>query len=352
MSAARASDPRRGAAIRRRLLAYYDGGHRDLPWRTTRDPYRIWLSEIMLQQTRVETVEPRYRRFLERFPTVDALAAASVEEVCEEWAGLGYYSRARNLHSAARQVVEEHGGRLPAGATELRRLPGIGRYTAGAISSIAYGLPEPVVDGNVARVLSRLDAVSAPASSAAGSAYLWALAGTLARGPRAGDVNQALMELGATVCTPRAPRCESCPLRSGCVARAQGSAESYPRKKAAAARRRLKVAFAWIEGRSGVWLERRPLEGLWGGMWQLPGAEGPQARGRLAERLGIDLGRPIAEVEHRLSHRDVHALVYRAATAHGLRRSGDRAPYPDPLAAPLSALARKAVRAAKEQVFK
>ena len=226
MSAARASDPRRGAAIRRRLLAYYDGGHRDLPWRTTRDPYRIWLSEIMLQQTRVETVEPRYRRFLERFPTVDALAAASAEEVCEEWAGLGYYSRARNLHSAARQVVEEHGGRLPAGATELRRLPGIGRYTAGAISSIAYGLPEPVVDGNVARVLSRLDAVSAPASSAAGSAHLWALAGTLARGPRAGDVNQALMELGATVCTPRAPRCESCPLRSGCVARAQGSAES------------------------------------------------------------------------------------------------------------------------------
>ncbi len=352
MNPERACDLRRAACMRRRLLAFYDAGHRALPWRDTRDPYRIWLSEVMLQQTRVETVEPRYRQFLERFPTLDTLAAASVEEVCEEWAGLGYYSRARNLHRAACRVIEEYGGRIPAAAAELRRLPGIGRYTAGAISSIAYGLPEPVVDGNVARVLSRLDAVSAPVTSTAGNDYLWALAGSLARGTRAGDVNQALMELGATVCTPSSPRCECCPLRTGCAARAADSQESYPRKKAPAARRPLRVAFVWIESRRGVWLERRPLEGLWAGMWQLPGAEGPRARARLSERLGVDLGRPIAEVEHQLSHRDVHARVYRAATAHGLRRSGDRAPYPDPLAAPLSALARKAVRAAKEQAFK
>ena len=199
--------------VRGALLGWYRRHKRDLPWRRTRDPYAIWLSETMLQQTRVETVIPYYERFLARFPSVQALAEAAPDEVSKLWSGLGYYSRARNLHAAARKVVDGYGGELPSDVAALQELPGIGRYTAGAVASIAFDRAAPIVDGNVARVLARLldlrDDVSAPATQQ----RLWAEAEALARGPKPGDLNQSLMELGALICTPRAPKCLLCPLR-------------------------------------------------------------------------------------------------------------------------------------------
>ena len=215
---ARARRPARGGAqvtrrrreARRALLAWYRAARRDLPWRRTRDPYAIWVSETMLQQTRVEAVIPYYERFLARFPDVGALAGADLDDVLSLWAGLGYYSRARNLKRAAEQVVTRIAGRLPDDADALRELPGIGRYTAGAIASIAFDRPAPIVDGNVARVLARLLGICASRSrSSAVKARLWEEAERLADGPAPGDLNQALMELGARVCIPRAPRCDA-----------------------------------------------------------------------------------------------------------------------------------------------
>jgi A/G-specific adenine glycosylase len=327
--------------LRRALLAHYDRSHRDLAWRRTRDPYRIWLSEVMLQQTRVETVEPRYRRFLQRFPTVRRLASAQPEEVCEEWVGLGYYSRARNLNAAARAIVKFHGGRVPREPSELERLPGIGRYTAGAIASIAFGVEAPVVDGNVARVLSRLFALQTAPRSTVGARRLWSLAGELVRGDRPGDLNQAIMELGATLCLPAHPRCGECPLRRFCRAARSPDPTRYPRKAPRPARPELHIAFAWA-----VWLERRPLDGLWAGLWQPPAAEGARAKRTLETETGLELGPALASIEHHLTHRRVIARVFPAAGAVRLRHRTTLAPYADPLAAPLSALARKAVSAA------
>src|SRR4051812_9532582 len=200
------------------LLDWYDTVHqnRGMPWRQTRDPYAIWLSETMLQQTQVETVKPYYARFLERFPTIEDLAAAPLEQVLALWAGLGYYRRARHLHAAAQHVVEKHGGELPSNVDLLMDLPGVGRYTAGAVGSIAFGLPAPVVDGNVTRVLSRLTAYDKDVGVPANVEFLWNVAGQVVAGSasRYGDVNQALMELGATVCTPASPKCDSCPVRT------------------------------------------------------------------------------------------------------------------------------------------
>jgi A/G-specific adenine glycosylase len=315
-----------------------------LPWRRTRDPYRIWLSEVMLQQTRVATVVERYEAFLRRFPDVRALAGASEEEVCEAWAGLGYYSRARNLHAASRRVVAEHDARLPTTVDGLRALPGIGRYTAGAIASIAFGAAVPAIDGNVERVLSRLLAIDAPAGSSEAQQRLWQTASQLVECDRPGELNQALMEVGATICTPRQPRCHGCPLRRHCAASAAGDPSRYPRRTSARAPRpTLRLAFLWHRTRSGVWLERRPLRGLWAGVWQLPGEEGPGSRARLARRFGVPLTRRVAGVRHELSHRIVLASVYATdSTTKVSRRAGVRS-FADPLAAPLSAVARRAI---------
>ncbi|MEM6532377.1 MAG: A/G-specific adenine glycosylase [Myxococcota bacterium] len=204
----------REAAIGNALVEWYRNGHRDLPWRRTRDPYRIWISEIMCQQTQVDTVVPRYERFVERFPDVRALAAVKEETVCEEWAGLGYYSRARNLHRAACSVVREHDGKMPSNADDLQKLPGIGRYTAGAIASIAFDEATPVVDGNVGRVLSRVYRLAAVPTSSPGQKVLWGKAQDLVPAGAPGDFNQALMELGALVCTPKSPTCMLCPIRA------------------------------------------------------------------------------------------------------------------------------------------
>jgi A/G-specific adenine glycosylase len=210
------------------LIDWFQASHRDLPWRRTSDPYAIWVSEIMLQQTQVQTVIPYYERFLQRFPTLAALASADEDEVIHAWAGLGYYVRARNLWRGAQTVVEHHGGVVPRDPAGLLRLPGVGRYTAGAIASIAFNLPTPILDGNVIRVLCRLFALRGDPKSAPLSARLWELAEALIPSGQASDFNPAMMELGATVCTPTRPACDRCPVADWCRARALGAQEELP----------------------------------------------------------------------------------------------------------------------------
>jgi len=335
--------------LQRALLRHYSSTHRDLPWRRTRDPYRIWVSEVMLQQTRVTTVIARYRDFVRLYPDVRSLARARAEEVCEAWAGLGYYSRARNLHAAARRIVSEHGGRLPATVEELRALPGIGRYTAGAIASIAFGIPVPAVDGNVERVVSRLFAIDCGAKRALAPRRLWDLAERLARCDRPGDLNQALMEVGATICMPRAPRCSECPLRKFCAAHAAGDPTRFPRRSVPPAEKpTLWLAFLWHRTRAGVWLERRPLDGRWAGLWQLPAEEGRGAHARLARRFGEPMRRCVSGLRHELTHRTVIASVYASAPTTSIARGAAIRAFADPLSAPLSAVARRAIGAALE----
>ena len=255
------------------LLAWYDRQRRDLPWRAPvgqrPDPYRVWLSEIMLQQTTVATVAPYFDRFVARFPDLRGLAAASLDEVLHLWQGLGYYARARNLHSCAQAVVERHGGDFPDDLRQLRLLPGIGEYTAAAIAAIGFDRRVAAVDGNVERVMARLFAERAP--SPAAKPRLKALAASLVPKGRAGDFAQALMDLGATVCTPRRPRCILCPWRENCAAAALGIAESLP-VPAEKPERKLRhgVAFWLTRGDGAVLLRRRPERGLLGGMIELP----------------------------------------------------------------------------------
>lgn len=257
----------------RALLAWYDRHRRSLPWRalpgTRPDPYRVWLAEVMLQQTTVAAVIPYYERFAARWPRLSDLAAAAEAEVLAAWAGLGYYARARRLIPCARAVVERHGGRFPSEEASLRALPGIGAYSAAAIVAIAFDRPAVVVDGNVERVMARLFAVKQPLPKA--KTQLRALAGTLAPRRRPGDYAQAVMDLGATVCTPRAPRCGDCPWASPCLARASGAPEDYP-VRAAKARRptRHGVAFLAVRPNGAILLRRRPPEGLLGGMTEVP----------------------------------------------------------------------------------
>ena len=258
------------------LLAWYDRHRRVLPWRAAAgerpDPYRVWLSEIMLQQTTVATVGRYFVAFLERWPTVEALAAADLDAVLHAWQGLGYYARARNLHRCARTVAADHGGRFPDTEEGLRALPGVGRYTAAAIAAIAFGRRATVVDGNVERVVARLHAVEAAMPAA--KPTLYGLAAALTPAQRAGDFAQAMMDLGATVCTPRSPRCGLCPWADACRARAAGIAEALPRRAEKAARPvRHGVAF-WIARADGsVLLRRRAEEGLLGGMIEVPSTD-------------------------------------------------------------------------------
>jgi A/G-specific adenine glycosylase len=317
-------------------LAWYDVHRRDLPWRRTDDPYAIWISETMLQQTRVETVIPYYERFLEHFPDVEALADADLEDVYGQWTGLGYYSRARNLHAAAQTVVSRHGGELPSNAAELRSLSGIGRYTAGAVASIAFGMHEPVVDGNVIRVLSRLLGVRDDVGDKRVIERLWEVAARLARGKRPGDLNQAVMELGATVCTPRAPRCPVCPLQRDCEARRAGDAEALPRKSRRTRTRDIQAVAAWIVRRGRALAVRRPEGGLLGGLWELPGGDldddtSPEAALHrcLRERLGLTLANatPVGEVEHLFTHRRLRLHVFRCEDASGRIRRRDHAAH-------------------------
>ena len=317
---------RKQRALRARLLAWYHENRRDLPWRHSRDPYAIWISESMLQQTRVETVIPYYQRFLARFPDVQALADAPLDDVLGEWAGLGYYSRARNLHAAARCLVDQHRGEVPDDTQALRALPGVGRYTAGAVASIAFDRPEPVVDGNVTRVLARLYGLRENVKRPATRRRLWELAGELALGPQPGDLNQALMELGATLCTPRSPQCPRCPLRRRCVAQLEGDAEALPVTAPPAPRKALTAVAAWIPRRGRILAVKRPSGGLWGGLWDLPGGEiqlgePPEnaLRRCLLEGVGlrVDSLEPLGAVQQVLTHRDLTLQVFRCGGTQG-----------------------------------
>ncbi len=311
--------------IQQSLLRWYDEMARDLPWRRTRDPYAIWVSEVMLQQTRVETVIPYYQRFLERFPSPHVLADADEDTVLSFWSGLGYYRRARLLHAGVREVVAQYGGRVPRDAASRRSLPGVGRYTAGAIGSIAFDEREPVVDGNVSRVLTRLLGIDTPLGTAVTTKRLWEEAARLVPADRPGDFNQALMELGATVCTPQRPGCGGCPWAYACRAYADGQTEALPvmaRRKAPRPVRLTAVVATSGRGRArSVWLLRSD-DGLFGGLWGVPmgepaGSKGCDARAVLARaQIRARLSKsPAARVEHVLSHRRLLVDVFRATGA-------------------------------------
>jgi A/G-specific adenine glycosylase len=258
-------------AIRRKLLAWYDRNGRDLPWRRSRDPYAIWVSEVMLQQTQVKTVLGRFARFLVRFPSVDALARAPDDDVLHEWQGLGYYSRARRLHAAARAMRAEHGGRVPESRDALLALPGMGAYSAGAVASIAFGERVPVVDGNVVRVLTRLFALAGDPGRAPLKPRLWELAAELVPSARPGDFNQALMELGATVCAPREPACDRCPLARECKARALGTPRRFPEFPARMQPTAVRVAAAVVRRAGRVLVVRVPDDApRWAGLHVFP----------------------------------------------------------------------------------
>ena len=268
-----AADPATPAHLVQALLHWYDRHRRRLPWRaapgTRPEPYRVWLSEIMLQQTTVPVVAGYFQRFLERWPTLDALAEAELDEVLHAWQGLGYYARARNLHACARRVLADHGGCFPTEEAALRALPGIGRYTAAAIAAIAHDRPATVVDGNVERVIARLRAVETPLPAA--KPRLYALAAELTPEARPGDYAQALMDLGATVCTPHNPDCLACPWRDACQGLAGGLAKDLPRRAPKRPRPlRHGVSFWLMRTDGAVLLRRRPEEGLLGGMIELP----------------------------------------------------------------------------------
>jgi len=327
------------AALRAKLLAWYAKDHRDLPWRRTSDAWRIWVSEIMLQQTRVETVIPYYERFVARYEDARALALAPIDAVLADWSGLGYYRRARQLHAAATDVVREHAGRFPSELDRARALPGIGRSTAGAIVSIAYGVRAPVLDGNVKRVLARLFALRGDPDAQPLEGELWLKAQEFVDCPRPGDVNQVLMELGATVCLPAAAaRCGDCPVRSQCLAHAEGPAAvaSLPEKKT---KTRL-VAETWLvavaeqEGRR--MLHQRANGGLLHGMWEFPtfqlpdgfGAGERDARLRLASDLRARFRAPFRIGDEIMVHRQVisnRKVTQRVFTVATGARTNDRA---------------------------
>lgn len=279
--------------IASRLLPWYARHARSLPWRGHPDPYAVWVSEIMLQQTRVETVIPYFERWMGRFPSLAALAAADEQDVLRHWEGLGYYSRARSLWRAARQVMQQHAGQLPRSAAELARLPGIGPYTAGAIASMAFGLDEPALDGNIRRVLARVFNVALPARSPAGERELWRLARQQLPPGQAGDFNQALMDLGAQVCTPRNPQCAACPLAGDCAARALGLQAERPVLTKKPPVPHYLVTAAVLRRDGSVLLARRPADGLLGGLWEFPGGKveaGESLEQALARELREELG--------------------------------------------------------------
>jgi A/G-specific adenine glycosylase len=309
------------------LIAWFEANQEDLPWRRWRDPYAIWLSEVMLQQTQVATVIPYYERFLERLSTIEALSAASLDEVLKLWEGLGYYSRARNLHRAAQMIVNELGGEFPTSVEGLLKLPGVGRYTAGAIASLAFGLDAAVLDGNVTRVLTRLFNIADEIGQGSTRRDLWTLAERILPAGQAGAWNQGLMELGRRICTPRSPSCDICPLTEHCEARQLGVQGERPVKKRKAKIPHYDVTAAVIKGEDArLLIAQRPLDGMLGGLWEFPGGkrqvgESLEAclRREIREELGIEIavGEQIATVRHAYTHFRITLYAYACAHVSG-----------------------------------
>jgi A/G-specific adenine glycosylase len=340
------------AELHRRLLPWYRRSRRDLPWRRTRDPYPIWVSEVMLQQTTVKAVVPYYDRFLQRFPTLGALAAASEHDVLASWSGLGYYHRARNLHRGARHVLDRHQGSFPATLEAALGIPGVGLYTASAVLSIARDVPLPVVDGNVRRVLSRLFALRGPQWLK--DAAFYNRAEELLERSAPGEWNQALMELGATLCLPRKPACPACPLRAQCRALALGLVEQLPEGRVRRAPVDVTVAAAVVEKDGRVLLVRRGEGRLMGRMWEVPQTSleskglGDLAR-ELRERHGLELtpGPLVARGRHAITFRRIRLEAYRARLRHDPPADADRFLWatPEEIAGlPVSSLTRKVLR--------
>lgn len=314
------------------LLAWWDAGHADWPWRRTRAPYAVWVAEVMLQQTQIATVIPYYERWMARWPSVEALAAATLDDVLKMWEGLGYYSRARNLHAAAGIVRRDYDGRLPCTVAELQKLPGIGRYTAGAIASIACDVPAPILDGNIIRVLSRLYDIEEDVTRSGTRARLWRLAGEGVPAVRPGDYNEALMELGQQICLPQAPRCLICPLAGHCLARQRGTQLERPVRPPRKRTPHYDVVAAVIRGNGGsspdgrILIAQRPLDGLLGGLWEFPGGKvepgeslADALQREIREELALEIapGEALTVVEHAYTHFRITLHAFHAAYVDG-----------------------------------
>jgi A/G-specific adenine glycosylase len=320
------------AGLRRKLLTWFDGHRRDLPWRADRDPYRIWVSEIMLQQTTVAAVVPSFARFLAALPTVAALAAADEQRVLKLWEGLGYYRRARHLHAAAKRLVAEHGGALPDDPAVWADLPGVGRYVLGAVLSQAFDRKLPIVEANSLRVLARLFGYRGDPREGAGKAWVWAAAEAVLPGKRVGDFNQALMELGALVCTPAAPACPGCPLAAVCMANREGLQEQVPPRKVPKAVVEVgEVGVVLLDGGRVLLCRRKADAARWQNMWEVPHAEyGPDedvsaAAVRVAKELtGLDaeVGQEVMTIRHGVTRYSITLVCVEAAVRGGSFASG------------------------------
>ncbi len=323
-------DDEKRARMAARLVEWFLVHKRDLPWRGA-SPYAVWVSEIMLQQTQVATAIPFFRRFMAHFPTVEALATAPIDEVLKHWAGLGYYARTRNLHSAAQAVVARFGGEVPRTPQEIESLPGIGRYTSGAILSIAYGLPRPLVDANVIRVLSRVFGLRGDPKSTSNQAALWSLAEQLVPDSCPGDFNQGLMELGALICSPAEPKCERCPLLPDCIAGNSSDPSALPEFPPGRSIISVTHSSALIRDNTGRFLiAQRPLHGLWGGLWEFPRvvcdpaetpAEGAARAAREVVGLETLIGAKVGKIKHGVTHHRITLYGFEAQPS---------SPHPDP----------------------
>ncbi|MEO1286670.1 MAG: A/G-specific adenine glycosylase [Chloroflexota bacterium] len=315
--------------IHRALLTWYDANKADLPWRGA-DAYRVWLSEIMLQQTQIDTVIPYYHRFLEQYPTIEDLAEADLDSVLKLWEGLGYYSRARNLHKTAKIVTQEYDGEFPSTVTELKKLAGIGAYTAGAISSIAFGQQASLLDGNVIRVFSRWLDLEDDVTQTSTKNSLWDVADALVPAERAGDYNQALMELGQKICTPKNPLCGECPVNAMCKAYANGTQALRPVKKKKPKTPHYDVSAGIIRNEDGkLLIAQRPMDGLLGGLWEFPGGKQEQGetlpeclQRELREELAIEVevGALFTKVKHAFTHFKITLHAYECryvGSSHG-----------------------------------
>lgn len=333
----RSPTDRQRKAFRQDLIDWYDEHKRSMPWRETDDPYRIWVAEIMLQQTRVDTVRDYYRRFLDAFPTVEDLAAAERDEVLKHWEGLGFYARARHLHEAAQHVVDEHGGSVPRTMDDIEDLKGVGPYTAAAVLSIAYQKPHAVLDGNVTRVLARVFAVEEDATTHSTQRHLRRLANDLLDPERPGDFNQAVMELGALVCTPSTPHCDRCPLQDVCHSHAAGTEEDYPITPDSEPVPHHDIAVGLVFDADGrLLIQRRPDDGLLGGLWEFPGGkqedgESMEAacRREVKEELAIEMEavEPFYTLSHAYSHFKITLHAFRGYLANGPPEAREDQPW-------------------------
>ncbi len=305
--------------IQQALLRWLRANARDLPWRRTNDPYAVWVSEIMLQQTQVATVINYFNRFMKRFPTAEKLARAKQDTVLKLWEGLGYYSRGRNLHKAAKIIVKDYGGQLPDTVEELQKIPGIGRYTAGAIASIAFNKPAPILDGNVIRVLCRVFRIKDNPKDTATKKQLWELAEQLVHTKQPGDFSEAMMELGATVCTPQKPLCQSCPLQKSCAAFKHSEQETLPLKQKKALLPHYTIVVGVVFKNGKVLIDKRRQNALLGGLWEFPGGKKKKSESfkaavtrEVKEETSIEItvGKRLCIVKHTYSHFKITLHAY------------------------------------------